>query len=508
LRVLFVSAEIFPLAKTGGLADVSAALPKALGGLGVEMHLLLPGYPQALEVAADKVVAAELSDFMDAGATRLITARMPDTGLPVWLVDCPALFRRPGGLYQDENGRDWPDNARRFALFNHVAARLSQGVLVRNWRADIVHANDWHAGLVAAILAAAPGTKPASVFTLHNLAYQGLFPAALYPQLGLSAGAFSADGVEFYGQISFLKAGIRYSDRLTTVSPTYAREILTADYGFGLEGLLQHRAQDLVGILNGVDYRIWDPALDGSLPANFDAKHIALKRVCKVALQDEIGLAVDPEAPLFVSVSRIAEQKMADMVAEVLSPLAESGAQCALIGDGDRGLEARFEAAARRHPGRIVARLGYEEPLAHRFLAGGDILLHPARFEPCGLTQLYAMRYGTLPVVRRTGGLADTVVDADEHAIRCGTATGFAFESATAADLLFCAERALAFYRQPLLWRKLQRQAMAQDFGWSESARRYLDLYRELVRQPVLISETVLDRPILEEKAGRKGGAR
>jgi starch synthase len=502
LRVLFVSSEIYPLAKTGGLADVSASLPKALGALGVDMHLFLPGYPKALEAAAHKSLAAEVADFMGAGPLRLIAARMPDTGIPVWLADCPALFHRPGGLYQDDNGQDWSDNARRFTVFNHVAARLSLGRLVPDWRADIVHANDWHAGLLPAILAAAPQPRPATVFTMHNLAYQGLFPAALYPQLGLPAGLFTAHGLEFYGQISFLKAGIRYADRLTTVSPTYAQEILTGEYGFGLEGLLQHRARDLVGILNGADYRIWDPALDGNLPANFDAKHIALKRVCKAALQDEIGLDVDQDSPLLVSVSRIVDQKMADVVAQILPDLAESGAQCALIGDGDRDLEARFEAAARRYPGRIVARLGYEEPLAHRFLAGGDILLHPARFEPCGLTQLYAMRYGTLPVVRRTGGLSDTVIDADEHALRRGTATGFVFDNAGAADLLFSVERALALYRQPLVWRKVQRQAMAQNFDWSQSARRYLELYRKLVPEPLLRSDTVLDEPVLQEKAG------
>jgi starch synthase len=502
VRVLFVSSEIYPLAKTGGLADVSAALPKALGALGVEMHLLMPGYPRAIDAAVQKSVAVALDDFMGAGPLRLIAARMPETGLALWLIDCPALFRRPGGLYQDEYGGNWPDNALRFAVLNHVAARLSLGQLLPDWRADIVHANDWHAGLVPAILAGTPGRRPATVFTMHNLAYQGVFPAAVYPQLGLPAGTFSADGVEFYGQVSFLKAGIRYSDRLTTVSPTYAREILTPEYGFGLDGLLRHRAWDLVGILNGADYRIWDPGHDGNLPANFDAKHIASKRVCKVALQDEMGLDVDPAAPLFVHVSRIAEQKMADVVAEVLPALVESGAQCALLGDGERGLEGRFVAAARQHPGRIATRIGYEEPLAHRFLAGGDILLHPARFEPCGLTQLYAMRYGTLPVVRRTGGLRDTVVDADDHAIRLGMATGFAFESPTAADLLLSVERAIALYRQPLAWRKVQRQAMAQNFDWSESARRYLALYQDLVREPAQISDPVTDEPMLQEKAG------
>ena len=490
MRVLFASSEIYPLAKTGGLADVSAALPKALTALGVEMQLLLPGYPRALLSATNQSVAIEFADFMGAGPMRLISARMPDTALPVWLIDCPSLFRRSGGPYQDANGQDWPDNALRFAVFGHVAARLALGLMLPDWRADIVHANDWHAGLLPAILATTPGQRPATVFTIHNLAYQGLFPANLYPQLGLPDGCFTPDGLEFHGQISFLKAGIRYSDRLTTVSPTYAREILTAEYGCGLEGLLQHRAEDLTGILNGADYQIWDPAIDDNLPAKFNLRNMAGKPVCKMALQHELGLDADLGAPLFVFMNRITEQKMADAVADVLPRIVESGAQCALLGDGDRQLEERFEAAARANPGRIAVRIGYEEPFSHRAVAGGDILLHPARYEPCGLTQLYAMRYGTLPVVRRTGGLCDTVVDADDGSIRQGTATGFAFTSADTDDFLRCIERALALYRQPLMWRKVQLQAMAQDFGWSESARRYLALYRELAPQSVAVPES------------------
>jgi len=498
LRVLFVSSEIYPLVKTGGLADVSAALPKALAGLGVEMQLLIPGYPKAIESATNKSVEVERADFMGAGPMRLISARTPDTALPIWLVDCPSLFHRSGGPYQDEDGQDWPDNAQRFAVFNHVAAQFSLGSLLANWRADVVHANDWHAGLLPAILAGTSGQRPATVFTMHNLAFQGLFPADLYPQLGLPGDSLIPDRLEFYGKISFLKAGISYSDRLTTVSPTYAREILTAEYGCGLEGLLQRRANDLVGILNGADYQIWNPATDAHLPANFNLQNIAGKRVCKKALQAELGLEADSEAALVVLVSRITEQKMADVVAVALPKIVESGAQCALVGDGDRLLEERLEVAARRYPGRIAVRIGYKEPLAHRALAGGDILLHAARFEPCGLTQLYAMRYGTLPVVRRTGGLCDTVVDATERAVRQDTATGFAFENPNAADMLHAIGRALAVYRQPLAWRKVQRQAMAQDFGWSESARRYLGLYHELAPRPAAIPEAA--DPMLPNK--------
>ena len=482
MRILFASSEIYPLAKTGGLADVSAALPKSLAKLDVDMHLLLPAYPGAVEAAERKSIELELDDFMGAGPLRLIFARTPDTHLPIWLVDCPMLFERPGGPYRDQNGQDWPDNARRFAVFNHVAARLSRGALLADWRADIVHANDWPTGLVPAILLETPGQRPATVFTIHNLAYQGLFPAGLYPQLGLPDEAFNVDGLEFHGQISFIKAGIRFSDRLTTVSPSYAQEILTAEYGCGLEGLLQRRAKDLIGILNGVDYEIWDPARDVYLPSNFSLDNIAGKLLCKAALQEEFGVKADLQTPLIVFVSRITDQKMADVVAAALPEIiGNDRALCVLLGDGERHLEEQFAAATLRYPGRIAFRVGYEEPLAHRLVAGGDILLHPARYEPCGLTQLYAMRYGTLPVVRNTGGLRDTVVDTTDDTLNKGTATGFIFNGTTSDDMVRCIERALALYRQPVAWRKLQRQAMAQDFGWEKPAHCYLGLYRSLL---------------------------
>ncbi len=503
MRVLFVSSEIFPLAKTGGLADVSAALPDALSALGVDVQLVMPGYPKAIASAANKSVEVDLEDFMGAGSLRVISARTPDTRLPIWLVDCPALFERSGGLYQDDDGRDWPDNARRFAVFSHVAAELARGTLIADGQADLVHTNDWHAALVATILAETEGRKVPTLLTLHNLAYQGLFPAEAFSQLGLPSKVFSPEGAEFYGKLSFLKAGILYSDRLTTVSPSYAQEIVTAECGCGLEGVLQQRAQDLVGVLNGVDYRIWDPASDTLIPANFTARKIAGKRACKLAAQREFGLDVDHEAPLVFFMSRFTDQKMADVVARTLPEIAATGAQCVLLGDGDRHLEDEFDRVARQYPRQIAARVGYEEPLAHLLLAGGDILLHPARYEPCGLTQLYAMRYGTLPVVRSTGGLSDTVVDATESNIAAGKATGFAFSNIDAGEMMACLKRSLALYQQPLVWRKLQRQAMAQNFGWAESARRYLTVYRSLVPEiPEVLPETVPVEIPLEKAAG------
>ncbi|MGE5159835.1 MAG: glycogen synthase GlgA [Gemmatimonas sp.] len=482
MRLLFASAEVFPLAKTGGLADVSGALPQALAALGVDVEVIMPGYPQALLAAEDKTVERE---FLDRFAkSRLIRGRMPGSGLPVWLVDCPALFDRAGSLYQDQDGNDWPDNADRFAHFCDIAARLALGELVEDYRVDVVHANDWHTGLLPLYLQRS-SNPPRTLFTIHNLAYQGLFAANVLPSLGLPFHLFTPDGIEFYGKLSFLKAGIRFSDRVTTVSPSYAREIMTEDYGCKLDGLLRHRMKRTTGILNGVDYEIWDPSDDLHLPANFDSGDLTGKTVCKAALQHELGLAVDPQIPLVVWLSRITDQKMADVVCHAMASLLERDIQLAMLGQGDHALENQFEDAAEQYPGRLAVRIGYEEPLAHRFHAGADLLLHPCRFEPCGLTPLYAMRYGTLPVVRHVGGLSDTIVDATQWTIQTGSATGFAFRDASAPAMLDCLDRALAFYAQAPIWRMMQQRAMTREFGWDASARRYLALYRRLVPQAV-----------------------
>lgn len=479
MRVLFASAEIFPLVKTGGLADVSAALPHALAELGVDVHLVLPGYPQALSAAVGKSVV-ELPKENGWEQTRLVKAQLPDSGLPVWLVDAPALYDRPGTPYQDEKGNDWPDNAERFARFSEVVARLARGACVPDWKADIVHANDWHAGLVPVLLAATGDKRPATVFTIHNLAFQGLFPPSVMPSLGVPDELFTADGMEFYGKVSFLKAGICFSDRITTVSPSYAREIMTAEYGCGLDGVLRSRKGQINGILNGVDYRIWSPASDHHLPANFQIDDLAGKSVCKAELQRELALHDQPTLPLVILLSRITDQKMADVVAHALHSILERDLQLAILGQGDPALESQFRDAAQHYPGRLAVRIGYDESLAHRLHAGADLLLHPCRFEPCGLTPLYAMRYGTLPIVRQVGGLADTIVDATEWTIHAGSATGFAFREPTASAMLDCLDRALAFCSQPVAWRKMQNRAMSREFGWEASARRYLAIYRKL----------------------------
>jgi starch synthase len=479
MRVLFASSEIYPLAKTGGLADVSAALPIALAELGVDVRLIMPGYPEALDSAADVKVAAQCRG--GGAPSRVLSARLPDSGLPVWLVDCPPQFKRRGGLYQNAEGEDWHDNHRRFSLLSHVAAKIATGEIVADWRADVVHANDWHTGLIPLLLENNGEARPATLFTVHNLAFQGLFPADALGDLSLPESLFGPDGLEFHGRISFLKAGIRYSDRFNTVSPSYAREILTPEFGCGLDGLLNDRASDLNGILNGIDCAVWNPASDPFLPARFDAHSMGGKHKCKADMQRALGLEVGPETPLVIWASRLAHQKMADTALEMLPQLlAAHDVQFALIGEGDPAFERGFTELAQAHPGRMAVRIGYEEALAHRFYAAGDILLHPSRFEPCGLTPQYAMRYGTVPVVTSVGGLTDTVRDADEQAMRAGTATGFSFKEQTAPAMLACLDRALAAYARPVTWRRLQRQAMSQDFGWQASAARYLALYREL----------------------------
>jgi starch synthase len=476
MRILFASSEVYPLAKTGGLADVSAALPLALSELGVDVRLVMPGYPEALDTAEEIKPVAAYAD--DGSPTRVLSARLPDSGLPVWLIDCPALFKRDGGLYQNEAGEDWHDNHHRFSLLSRIAARLALGEIVADWRADVVHANDWHTGLLPLLLRQSEGARPASLFTVHNLAFQGLFPAETLGELKLPDELVGPDGIEFYGRVSFLKAGIRFSDRFNTVSPSYAREILTPEFGCGLDGLINARAGDLSGILNGIDCGVWNPAADPFLPARYDAQDMAGKRVCKAELQRELGLAVAPDTPLIVWASRLAHQKMADTALDMLPALLQRDVQFAAIGEGDAAYEQGFAELAHAHPGRVAAAIGYREPLAHRVYAGGDILLHPSRFEPCGLTPQYAMRYGTVPVVTAVGGLSDIVRDAGGRA--ADGATGFSFVEQSAQAMLACLDRALAAYAQPIAWRRLRRQAMAQDFGWQASAGRYLALYREL----------------------------
>lgn len=483
MRVLFASSEVYPLVKTGGLADVSGALPAALIEAGLDVRVLLPGYAEAMDKAEGKRQVGNLGDPLGVGAeAKLVSAKLPGSGVPVWLIDCPALYHRQGGPYQDVDGSDYADNALRFGLLSWAAAHLCTRGSPVKWHPEVLHCHDWQSALAPAYLEAwGVGDRPGTVFTIHNIAYQGQFPADTVPRLGLSWDMYSMAGLEYWNTMSFLKAGLVYSDKLTTVSPRYAREIQSAPHGCGMEGVLAERAADLSGILNGADYGIWDPATDSYLTHRYQAlDYTAGKAANKAALQAELGLEQNPDAPLLVIVSRLNDLKGMDLVLAVMPAILRQGAQLAVVGTGDRALEEGLKAVAAGNPSQVAVTIGYSETLAHRLIASGDMLLMPSRFEPCGLTQLYAMRYGTIPVVHVTGGLADTVVDTTYDGMMTGTATGFAFEHANAGAFQWTVERALGMYRQPEQWRKVQLACATQDFTWSRSANRYIELYRSL----------------------------
>ncbi len=484
MRVLHASAELYPWVRSGGLGDVAAALPPALAVLGVDARLLVPGFTGFLDAFEEITDVARLATPFAPERVRVALGRLPGSRRLAYLVDHPAFYDRPGNPYAGPDGRDWPDNDRRFGLFGWIAAALARGA-DPGWRPDILHCHDWHAGLGPAYLAAAPpidGRTP-SVFTIHNLAYRGEFAAAQFAALGLPAEFFAVDGVEFFGGVSFLKAGLFYADRLTTVSPTYAREIRTAAFGQGLDGLLRRREGVLSGILNGVDPTVWDPQHDSNLPRGYGLDDAASgKQAARRALQRRLGLDQDQGAPLFGAVSRLTPQKGLDLLLAILPELAAGGGQLALLGSGDPDLERGFADAAQAQQGRVGVELGYDEALSHLIMAGADVLVMPSRFEPCGLTQLYALRYGALPLVRRVGGLADTVVDADAVSLAHGTATGFAFDEESAGGLSSAIRRAGALFGQRAVWQRMVRRAMTRDFSWEAAARQYLALYRELCR--------------------------
>jgi starch synthase len=484
MRVLQVGAEIFPLVKTGGLADVLGALPQALAGEGADVRLLLPGLPAIVDAVLHQKTVCEIGAGFGAARITLRLGQMPYSKVPAYVIDAPLLYRRPGSPYQDSGGAEWPDNVQRFALLGWVGAQLACGELDPGWQPVVLHAHDWHAAMACAYLAAHPPAGAATVFTVHNLAYQGLFPSGDFALLGLPARFMSSVGLEYHQQLSFMKAGLKFARRVTTVSPTYAREIATPEFGFGLDGVIRGRGGDVSGILNGVDRTIWDPATDAGLAVRYSAEQPDGKAGCKRALQTELGLAPRAEAPLFGVVSRLTSQKGLDLVLGALPTLLGQGGQLALQGAGDPALEAAFRAAAQAHPGEVAVRIGYDESLAHRLIAGADAILVPSRFEPCGLTQLYGLRYGTVPVVRRVGGLADTVVDAGADARRSDRATGFAFDAATVPALEAAILRAMAAYAQPPAWRRLMLRGMAREFSWRGAAQQYLALYRELVAPP------------------------
>jgi starch synthase len=473
MRVLSVASEIYPLVKTGGLADVVGALPAALKAQGVGMLTLVPGYPAIMSRVTKVQVVRSYPDLFGSAARLLHTVI---DGLQLLVLDAPTLYDRPGNPYLGPNGLDWPDNAQRYAALSFVAADIGR-LPLPSLAFDVLHLHDWQAALAAVYVRYLGGPK--TLLTIHNIAFQGNYDASLFSSLGLPPQAFAIDALEYYGRVSYLKGGIASASAISTVSPTYAEEICTAAFGMGLEGIVRARRNDLHGIVNGIDIDVWNPARDKVLPSFYSAKDLKSRGLVKRALEKRFGLTED-DGILHGLVSRLTTQKGIDLLADCLDDMVASGARLALIGAGDAALEAEISAAALRHPGRIGVLLGYNEELAHLVQGGADTILVPSRFEPCGLTQLYGLRYGCIPVVSRTGGLADTVIDANDAALASGVATGFHLPEVTVAGLQSTLSRVARHYARRPQWQAMQANAMAQDVSWNRSAATYASLYQSV----------------------------
>ncbi len=475
--IVFASAELAPLASTGGLGDVSRALPRALALLGHRVSVFLPLYKSVRErvAALSPVGAIHVPGY--GGPFRVLAAREPLEPATLYLIEHDYFFDRDG-VYGDFFGT-FGDNLERFSFFSRA---VIEATVALDLRPDLVHANDWHTGVLPALLRTAYGgdrrlASVKTVFTIHNLAFQGRFPGAALPVTGLPWSVFHLEGVEYYGLVNLMKAGIVFADVVTAVSPRYSQEITTPEFGEGLDGLLRSRGTKLHGILNGIDYELWNPATDPHLPAHFHAGQFAGKRRCKEALLAELGLVFPANLPLAGMISRLSSQKGVDIALGVAEDILRTGVALVVLGSGDRHLEQWLRSLAERHPGRVAARIGFDEALAHRIEAGVDIFLMPSRYEPCGLNQMYSLRYGTVPLVRGTGGLDDTVHDPEEEP---GLANGFKFREPRGDQLAATLLRAVATYYDRPLWRELMRRGMKEDFSWRRSAARYAELYDRL----------------------------
>ncbi len=485
MRVLFATSEAFPLIKTGGLADVSGALPKAISQLPAfkgDIKIVMPAYSAVLQKLKSQQIIANIEVL--GHACSIILGKMPDSETQVIAIQNAHLYERTGGPYSDENGVDWVDNPLRFGVLSRVASLLcGKNSPLPDWQPDLIQCNDWQTGLAPAYMQLVDNSTTKSIFSIHNLAFQGCFDASWLKPLELPAENFSMNGFEYYGQISFLKAGIFYADQLSTVSPTYAQEIQTAEFGFGLQGLLQARSGDLTGILNGIDTHEWNPACDVHLVKNYSDKRITGKQAVKRALQTQLGLQIDADAPLLGVVSRLTHQKGLDLLPEIMPNLIKQGCQFAILGSGDKALETQFKTLAKRYPDQISMNTGYHEPLSHNIMAGSDMFVMPSRFEPCGLNQLYGLAYGTPPIVSHTGGLADSVCDTNALSLENNTATGFVVKNVTtnmtSALLLVTIERAIECWQDKKTWRKIQKNGMNLNIGWDSRAIDYLALYQK-----------------------------
>lgn len=487
MNILFASSEVYPLIQTGGLADVSYSLPRVLKILHQSVRVLLPAYETVLK-AIDHY--RPLTSFsLNDKTVQVFETEIPPSRLKVWLINYPDYFKRSGNPYIDEKGQDWPDNAMRFGFFCQAAVLVAMNQVGLKWQADIVHCNDWQTGLIPVYLTLThEKNKPKTVFTIHNLAYQGLFPYDTLQKLALPENLWSYEALEYYGQFSFIKGGLVFADKLTTVSLHYATEITTSKFGCGLEGLLNYRRQDLTGIINGIDDNEWNPAKDPYLSTTYSHKSLEKKVNNKRALQVECGLHNTQQPlpqsmiePLLIGiVSRLSHQKGIDVLLDTLPTLLELPIQIVLLGSGNKNDETRLLDYAKHYSGQFHVSLGYNKALAHRIIAGADLFLMPSRYEPCGLTQLYSLAYGTLPLVHSVGGLVDTVTTATEETIKNKTATGFSFNEMTADVIYQSTKQILFYYQQSSLWKQLQINGMKQNFSWKKSARQYLQLYHTL----------------------------
>jgi starch synthase len=480
MKILFASSEAHPLIKTGGLADVSGSLPRAILSQRQDIRLVIPAYRQVLERTENLALAAYLKLDGVPEPVRILSGRLPGGNVKLYLVDSPVHFDRAGNPYTTRAGNEWADNAERFTVFCRAIHAVAVNAAGLGWQPDVVHCNDWQTGLVPAMLANSDAA-PASVFTIHNLAYQGQYDWKTFKSLQLPPEWWSVDAMEFHNSFSFIKGGLVFADWLTTVSPTYAEEICTKEFGCGLEGLLGHRRTNLTGILNGVDYSVWNPGRDLLIPIQFNRRSLFHKRENKHAVLEHFNLPRKEGAPLFTIISRLVEQKGIDLVIDILPDLVKQGAQLAVLGSGDKTIETALRKAGREYREHVGVHIGYDESLAHLLEAGGDLFLMPSRFEPCGLNQIYSLRYGTVPVVRSTGGLADTVVDTTPETLADNSASGFCFQKASAAALWNAVQRAIKVYREPDSWSQIIDTGMHQDFSWKRSAERYIELYRQIL---------------------------
>ncbi|MBR0558137.1 glycogen synthase GlgA [Ciceribacter sp. L1K23] len=474
MKILSVASELFPLVKTGGLADVTGALPLALKDHGVEVRTLLPAYPSVLSAVGTTRKLVDLGEVLGERATLLSVSFM---GLDLLLLDAPGFFNRKGGPYLDQAGKDYPDNWKRFAALAQTGAEIAAGLLP-DWRPDLVHAHDWQAALTPVYMRYAEAPEIPSLLTIHNIAFQGQFPAEHFGGLQLPPHAFM-EVLEYYGTMSFMKAGLLTAHAISTVSPSYAEEILTPEFGMGLEGVIGSRAPDLHGIVNGIDATIWNPARDPSIDSGYTSASLKKRKANRTALAQAFSID-DDDGPLFCVISRLTWQKGMDLLPDVVDQIIAAGGRLVVLGSGEFGIEGALVHAASRHASRVGVKIGYDEPLSHLMQAGSDAILIPSRFEPCGLTQLYGLRYGCVPVVARTGGLNDTVIDANEAALASQAATGIQFWPVTVEGLRQALRRTFRLYRDDKTWGQMQKAGMKSDVSWGRSAARYADLYKSL----------------------------